>query len=173
MTQIKRICLILGSNLGDRKSNINSAINLLQKKLELSNVKTSKFLENKALLKPDSPKHWDKDFLNLAISGDIDLKQLNIEEILNQIHIIEDSLGRKRQGKNWQPREIDIDIAAISEITLNQKNIQIPHKELLNRDFFLSTMQEVENEWRFPVKNDFYNLTLSEIIEIQKKEGVN
>lgn len=165
--KLQRICFILGSNLGNREKNLSAAIEMLEKAFNLKNIRESKLLENKALLKPNSPKSWDVDFLNIAISADIDINIFTIDQILTQIHRIEDLLGRKRQGKNWQPREIDIDIAAISDLVIDDDHIKIPHQELLNRHFFLSTMNQVEPNWRFPVTGEYLDKTISEILAIK------
>ncbi len=141
-----RIAFILGSNLGDRKSNLNNAIKSLGENLGLKQTKISSFLENKALLKPDAPKEWDKDFLNIAISGDIDLEKYPPQETLTIIHKIEEDLGRERDGLSWAPRTIDIDIAFIEDLIYDQDGLTIPHKELKNRDFFLTPLKEIEEE---------------------------
>lgn len=143
---MKRVAFILGSNLGDRKSNLNKAIKSLENIFELKQTKVSDFLENKALLKPNSPKEWDKDFLNIAISGDIDLEKYPPQKILKTIHKIEKALDRKRDGSSWAPRTIDIDIAFIEDIIYDQNGLTIPHKELKNRDFFIIPLKEIEEE---------------------------
>ena len=144
---MKRIAFILGSNLGDRKNNLDEAINFLEENLDLKQIKISDFLENKALLKANSPKEWDKDFLNIAVSGDINLEKFPPQEILKIIHEIEIKLDRKRDGNSWAPRTIDIDIAFIEDLIFNENNLQIPHKELANRDFFLIPLKEIEEKW--------------------------
>ncbi len=142
---IKRIIFCLGSNIGDRKANIDLAVQNLENKLELKNIKTSSILENKALLLDDSPKEWDIDFYNIAVSGDINFDKFPPLEILKIIKQIEVEVGKTYRGK-WAPREIDIDIAAIDDFRMNYQNLNIPHTELFNRDFFLKTISEIEPE---------------------------
>lgn len=164
MTKLTEICLVLGSNLGDRKQNIETAILQLTNHLQLKNVRKSDYLENKALLKPNSPPQWNKDYLNIAIAGMVNLESFDAKKILQIIHIIEEDLGRQRQGKNWQPREIDIDIACISDHIIEDEELTIPHQDLLNRDFFLAPMSQVIPSWQYPIQNDFHDLTAKEII---------
>lgn len=140
----KRIVFVLGSNIGDRKNYLQNAIKELQEKLALTNLKQSSILENKALLLPDSPKEWDMDFLNLALSADINLSEFEPLKILEIIKQIENNLGRINRGK-WGPREIDIDIILIKDLKINLgTELQIPHPGLFNRDFFLKTIKEIE-----------------------------
>jgi len=145
-----KIIFGLGSNLGDRENNIAMAVDSLASQLSLANLKKSKILVNKALLKPDAPKEWDLDFFNIAVSADIDLQQFSPEKILEITQKIEKQIGRKRNEYKvlWAPREIDIDILAIDNLVIDLgKKLRIPHHALLERDFFLQTIAEIENEW--------------------------
>ena len=144
---MKRIAFVLGSNLGDRKSTLDQAIEFLEENLELKQIKKSNLLENKALLKPNAPKEWDRDFLNIAISGDIDLEKFPPLKALKIIHEIEAKLGRKRDGSCWAPRTIDIDIAFIEGLVFDEGGLQIPHKEMKNRDFFMIPLLEIERKF--------------------------
>jgi 2-amino-4-hydroxy-6-hydroxymethyldihydropteridine diphosphokinase len=149
-SKMNRIIFGIGSNLGDRSLNLEKACAFLTQKLDLKNVKKSQIFENKALLKPDSPKEWDLDFFNIAFSADIDLEKFSPEKILEIIKNIEKEMGRK-DLKIWAPREIDIDILAIDDLILDlAQKLQIPHKEIENRDFFQKTLKEIEPSWKNP-----------------------
>jgi 2-amino-4-hydroxy-6-hydroxymethyldihydropteridine diphosphokinase len=143
---MNRIIFGIGSNLGDRELFLDSAVKELVKDLNLAKTRTSSILQNKALLLEDSPKSWDIDFFNIAFSADINLEKNPPLEILSKIKEIEGRLGRKDRGR-WSPREIDIDILAIDQLQIDfGKKLQIPHTELFNRDFFVSTFTEIESE---------------------------
>jgi 2-amino-4-hydroxy-6-hydroxymethyldihydropteridine diphosphokinase len=141
----------LGSNLGDRFFYLDQAIENLIEHLELKKIKRSSIIENKALLKENSPKEWDLNFLNLVFSAEIDLVKFTPQLILEIIKNIEKKLGRK-DSKRWSPREIDIDILAIDNLVIRDSdNLIIPHYDLLNRDFFLKLFCEIDQEWKYPV----------------------
>jgi 2-amino-4-hydroxy-6-hydroxymethyldihydropteridine diphosphokinase/dihydropteroate synthase len=143
---IKRIIFCLGSNIGNRQLYLDNATKLIEEKLNLKNIKKSSTLENEALLLEGSPKDWDVNFYNIAISADINLEQFSPLKILEIIQQIEINLGKINRGK-WAPREIDIDIVAIDDLKFNfDKTLQIPHRELFNRDFFLKTIGEIEKD---------------------------
>jgi 2-amino-4-hydroxy-6-hydroxymethyldihydropteridine diphosphokinase len=151
---IKRIIFGLGSNLGDRDFYLNEAVKKLEQSLLLTNPKRSKIFKNPAWLLPDSPKSWNREFFNIAFSADIDLEKFSPQKILEIVKEIEKKLGRKLR-KKWAPREIDIDILTIEnlEIKIGEKLI-IPHYDLLNRDFFLKTIAEIEPNCHFLKKQD-------------------
>ena len=132
----KRIIFCLGSNLGNRERNLNQAIENLILMLELSKIKKSNILQNEAMMPYNAPKSWNIDFLNIAISADINLEKFDVLKILKICKIIEEKLGRKERER-WAPREIDIDILAIEDLFFDYgKKLKIPHQELFNRDFF-------------------------------------
>jgi 2-amino-4-hydroxy-6-hydroxymethyldihydropteridine diphosphokinase len=141
---INRIIFCLGSNLGNRENNLNLAIKNLIKDLELKNIKKSNILQNNAMLLPNSPPEWNIDFFNIAISADINLNKFPPIKILEIAKKIEKKLGRIDR-KKWSPREIDIDIAKISDLKINiDQKLTIPHPGIYDRDFFIKTISEIE-----------------------------
>lgn len=142
----KRIVFGIGSNIGDRNFYLEEAVLEITQQMFLTNAKTSKILKNPALLLPDSPKEWDIEFFNIAFSADINLKKFSPQKILEIVKKVENHLGRKDRGK-WAPREIDIDILLIEDLKIDfGDKLQIPHRELFNRDFFVKTVEEIEPE---------------------------
>jgi 2-amino-4-hydroxy-6-hydroxymethyldihydropteridine diphosphokinase len=141
---MNKIIFALGSNLGDREVFLSKAVERLTSQLHMRDTKTSTILQNKALLLKDSPKSWDIDFFNIAFSGDLQMDKFPPLEILRIIKSIECYLGRVDRGR-WSPREIDIDILAIDDLYFDfDKILQIPHRELFNRDFFIDKFREIE-----------------------------
>lgn len=147
---IKRIIFGLGSNLGDKEFYLNQAVKKLEENLFLTDVKKSKILKNPALLLPNSPEEWNQEFFNISVSANVDLEKFSPEEILEIIGNIEKDLGRK-ESERWAPRQIDIDILTIEELVINiGSKLIVPHYDLLNRDFFLQTIKEIEPDWKYP-----------------------
>ncbi len=144
----KKIIFALGSNLGDRAKNLDDAVLMLEQELLLKDIKTSKILINQALLLPNSPPEWNLEFFNIAISGIIDLSSFKPLKILEVIKKIEENLQRNSKGK-WSPRTIDIDILLIENTKIyNPPKLVITHVEILNRDFFLTPLNEIEPDWQ-------------------------
>lgn len=142
----QRIIFGLGSNLGDRKFYLNEAVCELENKLNLSNLKKSAIFKNPAMLLPNSPAEWNQEFYNIAFSADINSEKFPPQKILEIVKETEKKLGRIEREK-WAPREIDIDILAIDLLQIHiDHKLTIPHSGLLERDFFLKTVAEIEPE---------------------------
>ena len=96
----KSIYLGIGSNLGNRKINIEKAkFHLIQNKIKI--LKSSNFYESLSWPNPKKPK-----FLNIVLKIDTNLKPL---ELLKRCKEIEINLGRKKTFRNF-PRVCDIDV---------------------------------------------------------------
>lgn len=80
----------LGSNLGNRLSNLRQAVTLLKKEI-LNDSYESIIIETKALLKPGSPTEWDKPYLNMVITGKSTLSPL---DLIKKLKYIELKIGR-------------------------------------------------------------------------------
>jgi len=149
---MERVCLMLGSNLGDRISLINKAIKLIEENVGV-NLKTSPVF----LTAP-----WGTDnslpYLNLALSLSTDK---NAEAVLTQILSIEKELGRIRDGSLNAPRTIDIDIVFYGKQILNTENLTLPHPRMHLRRFVLQPLFEIEPDFIHPV----LNLSVAELLK--------
>lgn len=144
---MEKIIFGLGSNIGNAEHNFASAISLLKKRL-IYKVTRSVIYKSPPLLPKNAPKSWNKEFSNMAVSG-ILKSQLVPEEILAVIKEIEVQIGREASEK-WAPRKIDIDILAWGNLIYESEKLNIPHKELLNRDFALKPLLEIAPNWKHP-----------------------
>lgn len=135
------VFLGLGSNRGDRKKNILKAIELLkksgQKVLRLSSLRETKPYGYKK----------QKKFLNAAVK----LKtKLLPSELLELCKKIETKIGRTKSFR-WGPRVIDVDILFFGKKIIKNKKFTIPHIDLHNRNFVLSSLMEIAPNFVHPV----------------------
>ena len=159
--QAKIIYLSVGSNLGNRKKNIEKTkFELYSKGINI--IKSSNYYETLSWPNPKNPKYY-----NIILKVSSDLKILELLKICKQI---EASLGRKKAPKN-SPRTCDIDI-----IDYNQKiavnGINVPHPRMHLRNFVLRPLFEIEKNWRYPnseryIKNLIFSLSNSDIRSIK------
>ena len=78
---------------------------------------------------------------------------------------MEKEVGRKKSVK-WGPREIDLDILFYNDLIYSDEEIQIPHKDLVNRDFVLVPLIEIAPDLIHPESHK----KISEISNFQTKE---
>ncbi len=132
------IYLGLGSNQGDRRANLESAISaLVRSGFDLAAV--SPTVESPAMLPPEAEASWNKPFLNLVISGKADWTPEYGLQVAKQI---EKELGRDT-GPRWSPRPIDIDLLVWHEESIQSKTLTIPHVGIADRDFVISPLMHI------------------------------
>ena len=129
-----KVYLSLGSNIGNRQEYIESAIELVGKREGIKILKKSGLYETS----PVGCVEQDL-FLNVVIKIETDFSAREILKIINKI---ENELDRKREIR-WGPRTIDIDILIFSDKKINETDLIIPHKEMLNRLFVLVPLIEI------------------------------
>ena len=149
--QANSVYLGIGSNLGNKKNNIEKAkFELIQNNIKILAI--SNYYESLSWPNPINPK-----FINIVLKISTNLKPVDLLKICKKIEI---NLGRKKSTKN-SPRECDIDI-----IDYNHKklmiNIILPHPRMHRRNFVLLPLFEINKDWIHPVtKNHIKKLILS------------
>ena len=129
-----KVYLSLGSNIGNRQEYIESAIELVGK------TEGIKILKKSGLYETSPVGYVEQDlFLNAVIKIKTDFSEREILKIINKI---ENELDRKREIR-WGPRTIDIDILIFSDKKINEPDLIVPHKEMLNRLFVLVPLIEI------------------------------
>ena len=133
-----RLVLGLGSNLGLRETNLKRAITRLTRGISpvLENPKLSRVFESPALLPTGAPNHWNRPYLNCALSGDA---LVGPDQLLRTLKETERSLGRVA-GERWAPRSVDIDVLWWPGMEMQTEGLEIPHPEILNRPFVLEPL---------------------------------
>ena len=132
----------IGSNLGNRKKNIEKAkFRITQNKINIINC--SNFYESLSWPNIKHPK-----FLNIVLKIDTNLTPLELIKVFKDI---EKSLGRKESKRN-SPRVCDIDILDYKRKRIN-KNIILPHPRLHQRNFVLLPLFELDKSWKHPKNN--------------------
>ncbi len=160
--QANSIYLGIGSNLGNKKDNIEKAKYELIKKNILI-LRSSSYYETLSWPNPNNPK-----FLNIVIKVSTNLNPI---ELIKKCKEIETYLGRKKSLKN-SPRECDIDIIDYDSRILNG-NLIIPHKRMHNRNFVLFPLYEIDKNWTHPkfkisIKRLIISLSIKDIRSIKQ-----
>jgi 2-amino-4-hydroxy-6-hydroxymethyldihydropteridine diphosphokinase len=138
--QSQFVYLSLGSNIGDRASNLKAAIVALPG-AGVRVRKVSAFYETEPVeyLKQD----W---FLNCVVEGEAELPA---DELLTKLRAIETRMGSKKAIAKG-PRILDIDILLYGDETIATPELQVPHPRMTQRRFVLVPLAEIAPGLRHP-----------------------
>ena len=130
--QVKSIYIGIGSNLGNRRKNIEKAkFELFQSNINI--IQSSSYYESLSWPNPKNPK-----FLNIVLKIKTNLKP---KKLLKKCRDIEIKLGRKKSPKN-DPRVCDIDLIDYNKSVISGQII-LPHPRMHTRNFVLLPLLEL------------------------------
>ena len=129
----------LGSNLENRKLNLDIAITHLEELLQ--DLKVSPYFETKPVGGPEQ-----NDFINAVVIGMCDLTP---ELLLTELLKIEDQMGRVREVK-WGPRIIDLDLIVYGKQVVDTVFLKLPHPLAQSREFVLIPWLAIDPEGEIP-----------------------
>ncbi len=151
------IYLALGSNLGDRRSNLAAALQRLREVMEIDAV--SSIYETAPVGYTDQPR-----FFNIVCAGKT---KLSPQELLGYAKDAEAFLGRQPSFRNG-PRPIDIDIVFYGNEQIQDEDLTVPHPRLRERAFVLAPLAELAPELVDPVTGS----TVAELYRQVKDQDV-
>ncbi|QNT75437.1 dihydropteroate synthase [Dehalogenimonas etheniformans] len=138
--QFHKVYLSLGSNLGDRLSNLESAVKLLRERISIARI--SPVYQTEPVGVTEQPK-----FLNMVVEV---CTVLAPGELLLFLKDIEQQLGRGSAGSE-APRPIDIDILFYDTLVMTNESLVIPHPRLSQRAFVLVPLHNLVPDLVHPV----------------------
>lgn len=151
-TEITKVYIGMGSNLGDRAGNLLLATRgLMEAGLHVSRL--SAIYETEPIGVEDH-----NPYLNAV--AEIDVKNVTPSQILARTLRIEYLLGRRHKFLK-APRTVDLDVLFYGDTQINTEYLQIPHKHAHIRRFVLVPMAELAPHFVHPVENK----TIQELLE--------
>ena len=126
--------IAIGSNLGNRRSYIDKAIDGLKNNNNIRFKRSSSIYETEPV--SDIPQGK---FLNGVLEIETTLSP---QELLKELSRIEERLGRKRNARN-APRTIDLDILYYGQEVIEEDGLVIPHPKIAEREFVLKGLREL------------------------------
>ncbi len=143
MSDTPRTALLgLGSNVGDRRSHLQAAVDALHVAGIRVLASSSTYDTDPVGEVLDQPS-----FLNACVLAQTALDPL---ELLDTVKDLERELGREGAAVRHGPRSIDIDILLLGEVRLVSERMTIPHEQLLSRRFVLIPALELDFELTSP-----------------------
>jgi 2-amino-4-hydroxy-6-hydroxymethyldihydropteridine diphosphokinase len=127
------VYLGLGSNLGDRRQNLERAVELLKENRVII-LAHSTVIETDPVGGPAQGK-----YLNAALRS---FTSLSPKGLLSVCRSIEEQMGRIKTVRNG-PRIIDIDILLYDNIVLTSPALTIPHPRMFEREFVMTPLKEI------------------------------
>ena len=127
------VYLAYGSNMGNRRNNINNAVQLLNKAgIIVTRISTP--IETQPIGGVPQAQ-----YLNGALAA---TTQLSPIKLLEATKLIEHKIGRVKSLING-PRPIDLDILLYENLKVKNKILQIPHPEIKKRKFVREPLKEI------------------------------
>ncbi len=143
MKILRTTYLSLGSNLGNKLNNLQSALDLISEKVGRITKVSSVYKTRSWGFKGD-------DFLNICIEVSTNL---NPESVLDRVLKIENILGRKREDSDeYKARVIDIDVLLFDNEIIFYNNLKVPHPRMLDRKFVLVPLTEIAANVKHPIE---------------------
>ena len=136
----------IGSNLGDRLTNCNKAIEFLNRNNNCQVSAVSPWYETQALTLDNEPQ---PPYLNGVAKIQTTLEPKYLWAILKGIEM---KMGRPISYRKWSPRPMDLDILFYDDLIFSDSGIIIPHPELEKRMFVLKPLCDIEPQLIHPVK---------------------
>jgi 2-amino-4-hydroxy-6-hydroxymethyldihydropteridine diphosphokinase len=133
---MSRAYLALGGNVGDSRAILDRAVAMLCDGTDVSlHARSSDYRTAPWGVTDQAP------FINLCIAVETSLAP---HPLLARAHEVERALGRDRtREQRWGPRSADIDIITYDGVSLNDKDLIVPHPRLFERAFVLIPLAEI------------------------------
>ena len=144
----------LGSNLGDRESNLAAAITSLGIYNDISDINSASFYESEPLYETNQPK-----FLNTVISCNTEFSAFQLLDAVQHTELL---LGRPKEREKNQRRIIDIDILCYGDSYIETEELIIPHPDIINRKFVLVPFCELMPDYKI----EKIGKTISELLKL-------
>jgi 2-amino-4-hydroxy-6-hydroxymethyldihydropteridine diphosphokinase len=137
-----KVFLSLGSNQGNRKANLDRAMDLIKFSAGKIYIASSYY----------ETEPWecayDMRFINMAVELHTNLDP---ELLLDNLNEIERQCGRNAEPVRFAPRIIDLDIIFYDSLIITTEKMTIPHVSMHLRKFVLVPLAEIAPDMVHPV----------------------
>jgi 2-amino-4-hydroxy-6-hydroxymethyldihydropteridine diphosphokinase len=141
---VAKIYISLGSNI-DREANTRIGVDALRKKY--GGLLLSSLYESEAVgFEGDS-------FFNMVIALETDE---DVFEVATELRAIEEANGRDRKAPKFSSRTLDLDLLLYDDLILNERGLQLPRDEILQRAFVLLPLSEIAPDLLHPQSAERY-----------------
>jgi 2-amino-4-hydroxy-6-hydroxymethyldihydropteridine diphosphokinase len=139
---IRQVILSLGSNLGDRETNLQGAVDALRDTPDVVVVDVSPIYETEPVGGPEDA----GPYLNIVLLADT---TLSVDTLLDRAHAVEQAFGRERSVPG-APRTLDVDLITYGQKTIETEELTVPHPRAHERAFVLAPWLDIEPDAVLP-----------------------
>jgi 2-amino-4-hydroxy-6-hydroxymethyldihydropteridine diphosphokinase len=132
----------LGSNVGNRRANLQAAVHELRPH-GVEVLASSSVYETE----PVGEVLDQRDFLNACVRI---RTTLDPESLLDACKAVERELGRIAGGVRHGPRPIDVDVLLLGDDTFRSDRLSLPHEQVTSRRFVLVPLLELAPDLHVP-----------------------
>lgn len=151
--------LSIGSNIGDKKQNLETTIFALKKNERITVEKVSPFYRTQ-------PQNYtDQDWF---VNGALKIKTpMSAEDLLRLLKTLEKKIDKEGKPFRFGPRAIDLDIILFDDLIIQTMDLEIPHPRMHERCFVLVPLCDIASETVHPM----FKKTSAELLDkIEKQE---
>ena len=146
-----RYLIALGSNVrhpryGAPPQVLRAALEALDHEKRIGLATASRIVASAPLGPPNGPAH--RRYANAAA---IVHSKLDPPALLARLHALEHRFARRRRGRRWSSRTLDLDIVLWSGGPWASPGLTIPHPAFREREFVLAPSLAIARDWRDPL----------------------
>jgi 2-amino-4-hydroxy-6-hydroxymethyldihydropteridine diphosphokinase len=131
---VSRAYLALGSNLGDRASHLQFAVDALTDDAAVEVVDVSRVYETAPVGGPAQDA-----FLNAVVAVDTTLEPGALLALAQQI----ERAAHRVRVERWGPRTLDVDVLLYDDVRSDDPDLTLPHPRMWERGFVLAPLRDV------------------------------
>ena len=143
MHPIRRVVVALGSNLGERMTALQGAVDALADTPDVWLTGVSPVYETAPVDSPDGA----KPYLNAILLLDTTLPAARLME---RALAVEDAFGRERTDVRNAPRTLDVDLVVVGDRRSDEDFLRLPHPRAHERAFVLQPWYDLEPDAVIP-----------------------
>ena len=137
-----RVYIGIGSNLEDPVAQVKDAIEELEMLPDTILEARSSLYTGKPMGPQDQP-----DYINAVVALDT---LLSPEDLFTRMVAIEEQAGRVRDGEQWGPRILDLDLLMYGKKKIDEAHLTVPHPGMHERDFVIIPLAEIAGNMKIP-----------------------
>jgi 2-amino-4-hydroxy-6-hydroxymethyldihydropteridine diphosphokinase len=160
-TGVHMVALALGGNLGDPEAAFLSALQGLEP--HLGSLRLAPLYRSEPISPVPQPA-----YLNTALLAET---RLDPWQLLGLSKALELAAGRRRLVRHG-PRQLDIDMLLFDDLEIERPELQVPHRHLRHRRFFLAPLAELLPDLPVPPGDATVAELLAELGDEQSVEKI-